>query len=78
MPPKEMCNGGDCGGALADFERAIELAPGRAPAYASVATAKVCLGDREGALAALRRALEIEPNQPAVQRFLEQLETQVR
>ena len=66
-------DGGDCGGALADFERAIVLAPERAPAYASVATARVCLGDRSGALTALERSLEIEPNQPAVQRFLEQL-----
>lgn len=66
-------DGGDCEGALADFDRAAELDPERAAAYASAATARLCLGDPGGAVAALRQSLAIDPDQPAVHNFLQKL-----
>lgn len=61
---------GDCPGAVAAFERALELAPDEAPAWASLGIARLCLQDRAGAEAAFRRSLELDPNQPRLRQML--------
>jgi len=62
-----------CEPALAAFERAVAIAPGRAEAHAAVAVARLCLGDPTGAATALRRSLAIDPNQPQLRRQLAEL-----
>jgi tetratricopeptide (TPR) repeat protein len=62
-----------CGPALAAFERAASLAPGRAEAHAAVGVARLCLGDEAGAAAALRRSLALDPDQPELRRQLAEL-----
>ena len=63
----------DCGGAVADFEKAEHLAPQSAPAYASEGVARLCTGDKGGAGRAFTRSLELDPNQPTVRGFLHSL-----
>jgi tetratricopeptide (TPR) repeat protein len=53
---------GDVGGAIADYDRAIELDPKFVDAYNDRASAREIKGDLTGALADYRRAIEINPN----------------
>ena len=62
-----------CAGAAADFERAEQLAPGQAPAFASEGVARLCAGDKNAARRAFTRSLAIDPNQPKVREFLTSL-----
>ena len=64
----------DCRAALADFERAQQLAPRNALAYGSAALAHLCLGDPQGAASDLRRSLALDPDQPEVRRALAGIE----
>ncbi len=52
---------GDTEGAMADFNRAIELKPGLAVAYANRGGLKGKLGDYEGALADLDVSISLSP-----------------
>lgn len=65
---------GECEGAVADFQRAQELSPKNAEAFAAEGLAQVCAGDREAARQALARALELNPNQPKIRAFMNSLE----
>ncbi len=62
-----------CAPALHDFERATDLGPERAEAYAAVGVARLCLGDTAGAAEALRRSLALDPNQPQLRQQLAEL-----
>jgi tetratricopeptide (TPR) repeat protein len=62
-----------CAPALRDFERATDLAPDRAEAFAAVGVARLCLGDSTGAAEALRRSLALDPNQPQLRSRLAEL-----
>ena len=53
---------GDLRGAIADFDRAIELKPDYAEAYFLQGVAKVMLGDHDGAIADYDQAIELNPN----------------
>ena len=53
---------GDYRGAIADFDRAIELNPDAAAACYGRGGAKSKLGDYEGAIADYSRAIEIKPD----------------
>jgi tetratricopeptide (TPR) repeat protein len=64
---------GKCREALADFERALALAPADAAAHASRGLAYLCLGDRAAARRSLDRSLSLDPNQPRVREFLASL-----
>ena len=52
---------GDLKGALADYDRAIEINPHDAAPYNNRGLAKMAMGDLDGALADYNRALEISP-----------------
>jgi tetratricopeptide (TPR) repeat protein len=52
----------DLAGALADFNKAIELLPKYAAAYSARAAVKKKMGDTEGALADLSRSIELTPD----------------
>ena len=52
---------GDREGAIADFDRAIELNPNHAGAYYNRGSAKSDLGDQAGAEADRKRAIELDP-----------------
>jgi tetratricopeptide (TPR) repeat protein len=52
---------GDYKGAIADYNRAIELNPKFAVAYDDRASAKGLAGDNEGALADCNKAIELNP-----------------
>lgn len=56
---------GDLEGAIADYNRALELNPRYAPAYNNRASAKHDTGDLDGAIADLNRALELDPRDAA-------------
>ena len=60
----------DCGGALADFQRATKLAPTNPAAFASQGVAQMCLNDAAGARASFVRSLELDANQPDVRGYL--------
>jgi tetratricopeptide (TPR) repeat protein len=64
---------GDCAGALADFQKAVAVAPRDAAAHASMGLARLCLGDRTAARQAFLRSLELNPDQPAVRDYLRRL-----
>jgi Tfp pilus assembly protein PilF len=64
-------DGGDCAGALADFEAAARHAPDNALAFASSGLARLCLDDRRAALADFRRSLAIDPDQPELQKYVD-------
>jgi tetratricopeptide (TPR) repeat protein len=51
--------------ALADFDRAITLAPDLAEGHINRGAALLARGDYEGALAAINRGLELTPEEPA-------------
>ena len=52
---------GDYRGAIADYDRAIELRPDYAEAYYLRGSAKMGLGDYRGAIADYDRAIELDP-----------------
>ena len=52
---------GDLAGALADFDRALELAPRYTEAYSNRGTARHARGDDAGSVADFEQALEIDP-----------------
>lgn len=60
----------DCGGALADFQRAAALAPSNPAAFASQGVAQMCLNDAAAARASFQRSLALDPNQPDVRGYL--------
>jgi tetratricopeptide (TPR) repeat protein len=53
---------GDKQGALADFNKAIELDPNFAKFYGNRGSVKSELGDKQGALADYNKAIELDPN----------------
>src|SRR6266699_2116803 len=53
---------GDLEGALADWERAIEIHPGLAAAYINRGYVRLAKGDTQGALSDWSRAAAIDPN----------------
>src|SRR4029077_18844208 len=55
---------GDYDGAIADFNRAIELDPKLAIFYTNRGLAKEAKGDLDGAIADYTRAIELDPKQP--------------
>jgi tetratricopeptide (TPR) repeat protein len=55
------CKKRDFDGALADYNRAIELRPDYAQAYNLRGAAKKAKGDLDGALADCNRAIELKP-----------------
>src|SRR5206468_1813713 len=57
----EKAKKGDLDGALADFNRAIELDPKNAAAYYNRASAKMLKKDAAGAIADYRRVIELDP-----------------
>jgi Flp pilus assembly protein TadD len=63
----------DCSGALSDFDKAVDLAPSNAAAYASRALAQLCVGDRKRARQDFLRSLELDPRQPKVREYLAHL-----
>jgi Flp pilus assembly protein TadD len=64
---------GDCKGASADFDRAVDLAPVNAAAHAARGLARLCLGDRAGARAAFDRSLQLDPAQPKIREYIKDL-----
>jgi tetratricopeptide (TPR) repeat protein/predicted Ser/Thr protein kinase len=58
--------GGDVDGAIADFSRAIELAPADGNGWSNRGTARINKGDVQGGIADLTRALELMPGSAAV------------
>jgi Flp pilus assembly protein TadD len=65
--------GGNCSGALSDFQTAVRLVPEDASAHVSEGLARLCLGDRGGARQSFLRALELDPRQPKVREYLREL-----
>jgi Flp pilus assembly protein TadD len=63
----------DCRGAVADFDRALALAPGNAAAYAASGVAKMCAGDRAGARAAFEQSLKLDPEQQKIREYIQSL-----
>jgi tetratricopeptide (TPR) repeat protein len=55
---------GDHDGAIADFNRAIELCPKQPRAYMNRGFAKQAKGDVDGTIADYNRAIELDPKQP--------------
>jgi tetratricopeptide (TPR) repeat protein/curved DNA-binding protein CbpA len=55
---------GDLDRAIADFDRAIELAPGNAPAHSHRASAWGAKGDKDRALADFEAAIRLDPGSP--------------
>jgi Flp pilus assembly protein TadD len=60
----------DCASALADFQRAVRLAPANAAAYASQGVAQLCQNDTSAARASFERSLQLDSNQPRVREYL--------
>ena len=60
----------DCAGAVADFQKAEQIAPRQASAYTSEGLAQMCAGNPAAARRAFDRSLELDPNQPKVREFL--------
>ena len=56
---------GDVQGAIAELDRAIEVDPGNAVAYANRGAAKILAGNPQGAIADLDKAIEINPGDAA-------------
>jgi tetratricopeptide (TPR) repeat protein len=65
MTGVEKANKGDLEGAIADFSRAITLAPDFALAYYDRGTARYSKGDLDGAITDLTNAITLVPNHPA-------------
>src|SRR4051794_36781419 len=51
----------DLDGAIADYDKAIQLDPGLIEAYDNRANAKMAKGDREGAFADYTKAIQLSP-----------------
>jgi tetratricopeptide (TPR) repeat protein len=66
---------GRCPEAAENFERAIQLAPRNAAAFASLGLARLCAGDQAAARRALRHSLELDPTQTEVREYLRKLGT---
>lgn len=65
----------DCRGAAADFAAAVEVDPERPGAWAALATARLCLGDRTAAREAFSRALALAPEREDLRRAMAALES---
>ncbi len=60
--------------ALAAYERAVKLAPGRGALWRGLARARQRSGDLVGAAHAARRAVELDPGDDAARALLQRLE----
>ena len=60
---------GDFDGAIADYNRAIELDPRYAAAYSNRGNAKQANGDLDGAIADCSRAIELDPKDPMAHKY---------
>ena len=58
----EKLQNGDFAGAIADFDKVIQLDPQNAMAYINRGNAKIQSGDLEGALADYNKGIEIKPD----------------
>jgi tetratricopeptide (TPR) repeat protein len=63
-----------CPEALQDLEQARALDDQSNLTWGALGLAHLCLGDQEAAAQAFRKSLEIDPDQPEIERYLEQLE----
>jgi Tfp pilus assembly protein PilF len=52
----------DMDGAVAAFEKAVEMDPNRSATYSELGTARLTSGNKDAAAAAFRKAIEIDPN----------------
>ena len=59
----------DFEGAIADYNRAIELDPKYAAAYSNRGNAKQAKGDLDGAIADCNRAIELDPKDPLAHKY---------
>jgi tetratricopeptide (TPR) repeat protein len=64
---------GQCGVAVEQFTRAVQLQPQNAATYGARALGRVCAGDRAGARADLQKSLSLDPDQPKVREMLRSL-----
>lgn len=63
-----------CPEALQDLQQARELDDQNNLTWGALGLAHLCLGDSEAAAQAFKKSLEIDPNQPEIERYLEQLD----
>jgi tetratricopeptide (TPR) repeat protein len=69
---------GDWDGAIAQFNRAIDLNPGFVEAYANRGAARNAKGDLDGALADFDKAIELKPDSPGVKEIRRVLQRKQR
>ncbi len=65
---------GDCRGAAADFAEAVRRDEGRAGSWAALATAQLCLGDRDAARRSFERSVALAPEREELRRALASLD----
>ena len=59
----------DLAGALADYDRAVELQQDTAQLYANRGTVRAVVGQSDGALADIDRAMQLDPKDPTLQGY---------